>query len=86
MTEQKVVVAKEVPVCQFSWNCHAVKKPKEDDPRWIESQRIAQALAEGDYSDYRDKYANAMHFHAVALKPGWKLKKISRVGGHIFYE
>jgi spore germination cell wall hydrolase CwlJ-like protein len=73
-------------VCQFSWACMNVRTPKSDDPRWLESQRVAQALAEGEYSDYRDKYANAMHFHAVSLHPGWRLKKITRIGGHVFYE
>jgi spore germination cell wall hydrolase CwlJ-like protein len=75
-----------VTVCQFSWACTTVRTPKENDPRWVESMRVAQALAYGEYDDWREKYANAMHFHAVALHPGWKLKKISKVGGHIFYE
>jgi N-acetylmuramoyl-L-alanine amidase len=73
-------------VCQFSWNCMKVKSPKEDDPRWQESQRIAHELAIGGYEKYREKYANAHHFHATYVNPGWKLKKVSRVGGHIFYE
>ena len=74
------------PVCQFSWNCHAVKKPKEDDPRWIESQRVAQELADGGYTYYRVKYQDAKHFHAVYVKPGWKNKRVARVGNHVFYE
>jgi spore germination cell wall hydrolase CwlJ-like protein len=72
-------------VCQFSWNCTKVGKIKEDDPRWKESQRVAQELAQGGYDDYRIKYADAMHFHAVYVNPGWKLKRITRTGGHIFY-
>ena len=76
----------ETPVCQFSWNCHRVKKPKEDDPRWIESQQIAQELANGGFEQYRVKYADAKHFHAVYVKPGWKNKRVARVGNHIFYE
>ena len=76
----------ETPVCQFSWNCHAVKKPKEDDPRWIQSQEIARELADGGFEQYRLKYADAKHFHAVYVKPGWKNKRIARVGNHIFYE
>ena len=72
-------------VCQFSWNCMRVPKIKQDDPRWIESQRIAQELSQGGYQDYRQKYENAYHFHAVYVKPGWKLDRIGRVGNHIFY-
>ena len=74
------------PVCQFSWNCHTVKKPKEDDPRWIESQQVARELADGGFEQYRIKYADAKHFHATHVKPGWKLKRVARVGNHIFYE
>jgi spore germination cell wall hydrolase CwlJ-like protein len=76
----------ETPVCQFSWNCHKVKKPKEDDPRWIESQQVARELADGGFEQYRVKYADAKHFHAVYVKPGWKNKRIAKVGNHIFYE
>ena len=73
-------------VCQFSWNCMNVPKIKESDPRWQESQRVAYELAQGGYEDYREKYANALHFHAKQVKPGWKLKRVNAVGGHIFYE
>ncbi|CAB4125131.1 Cell wall hydrolase, SleB [uncultured Caudovirales phage] len=73
-------------VCQFSWNCMSVPKIKEDDPRWQESQRVALELADGGYEQYREKYANALHFHAKHVKPGWKLKRVNSVGGHIFYE
>lgn len=74
------------PVCQFSWNCHKVKQPREDDPRWIQSQQIARELADGGYEHYRVKYADAKHFHATYVKPGWKLERVSRVGNHVFYK
>ena len=73
-------------VCQFSWNCMNVPKIKENDPRWQESQRVAYKLAQGGYEDYREKYANALHFHAKSVNPGWKLKRVNTVGGHVFYE
>ena len=72
-------------VCQFSWYCMRVPKIKPDDPRWIESQRVAQELAQGGYDQYRSKYGNAYHFHAVYVNPGWRLQRIGRVGNHIFY-
>lgn len=44
--EKKVVVAQQVPVCQFSWVCAGyARKPTADNEQWIESQRIAQELA-----------------------------------------
>ena len=73
-------------VCQFSWTCMSVPKIKENDPRWEESQRVAMELADGGYAHYREKYAKALHFHAKHVAPGWKLKRVNSVGGHIFYE
>lgn len=71
---------------QFSWVRQKVRQPRDSDPRWEEAQRIAVALAEGDYHEYRLKYANAQHFHATYVRPGWKLKKVGRIGNHVFYE
>jgi N-acetylmuramoyl-L-alanine amidase len=73
-------------VYQFSWVGQRVPKIKPEDPRWIESRRIAEELSRGGYKEYQLKYGDAMNFHAVYVKPGWKLPKIGRVGNHIFYE
>jgi spore germination cell wall hydrolase CwlJ-like protein len=73
-------------VCQFSWTCGRVPTPRADDPRWIESQAVAETIARGGYPDLQVKYGQAMHFHAVYVKPGWKLKRIAQTGNHIFYE
>jgi len=84
VVERKTVHTSRV-VCQFSWYCMRVSKIKSDDPAWIESQRVAQELAQGGYEQYRSKYGNAYHFHAVYVNPGWRLQRIGRVGNHIFY-
>jgi len=73
-------------VYQFSWVGQRVPKIKPDDPRWIESRRIAEELSRGGYKEYQLKYGDAMNFHAVYVKPGWRLPRIGRVGNHIFYE
>lgn len=73
-------------VCQFSWTCTRVRTPKENDPRWIESQRIAIELSNGGYPEWREKYANSLHYHAYYVNPRWKLKRVTRTGAHIFYE
>jgi N-acetylmuramoyl-L-alanine amidase len=74
-------------ICQFSWTCTSLKnkRPKETDPEWQESLRIANELAYGGYPEWREKYSNSHHFHATYVNPGWKLKRIARVGRHIFY-
>ena len=73
-------------VYQFSWVGQRNIKIKPDDPRWIESRRVAEELARGGYPEYQTKYSEAMNFHAVYVRPGWRLPKIGRVGNHIFYE
>lgn len=82
-------VTKNVAVCQFSWVCHYVRKPKVDDERWLESQEIARnlLLSQDTYSDYREKYGNALYFHAIHVRPVWAKQKrhVSKVGGHHFY-
>ena len=84
-TETKTTFVQKV-VCQFSWTCGRVPTPRADDPRWIESQAVAETIARGGYPDLQVKYGQAMHFHAVYVKPGWKLKRVAQTGNHIFYE
>ena len=76
-----------VPVCQFSWVCAFVRKPKVTDARWEESQRISRELLAGGYDSYRAKYENALFFHSTGIRPPWAKAKqyIARHGGHIFY-
>lgn len=73
-------------VYQFSWVGQRKIKIRPDDPRWIESKQVAEELARGGYEHWQEKYATAMNFHAIYVRPGWKLKRIGRVGNHIFYE
>ena len=77
----------QVPVCQFSWKCMFVRKPKEADERWAESQRVATALLRGNYADWQDKYSDALYFHAAGVRPPWARQKhyVARIGGHFFY-
>jgi len=73
-------------IYQFSWVGQRNIRIKEDDPRWIESRAVAEELSRGGYEDLQEKYSEAMNFHAVYVNPGWKLKRIGRVGNHIFYK
>lgn len=83
----KHVVMSNVPVCQFSWVCNFVRKPKLSDERWEESQRVAHNLLDGSYVVWREKYTDAKYFHSTGIKPVWAKQKrvVERIGGHIFY-
>ena len=84
-TETKTTLVQKV-VCQFSWTCMRVSTPRADDPRWIESREVAEKIARNGYPELQAKYDEAMHFHAVYVKPGWKLPRIGQTGNHIFYK
>lgn len=87
--ETRTVISKQV-ICQFSWVCQGARTPKGEDKRWVESQQIARSLLSSNdaYSDYRNKYSNALYFHATGIRPVWANTKayIGRIGGHRFYE
>lgn len=72
-------------ICQFSWTCMKLAKPKDSDPLWVESIRIAKNLMLGQYEHWEKKYERAHHFHSTNVNPGWNLRVVARIGRHIFY-
>jgi spore germination cell wall hydrolase CwlJ-like protein len=86
---ERFTVFEKFTVCQFSWRCAGNRVPKTQDERWIESQEIARNLLASDYTyqDLREKYNNALYFHAVGIKPSWSKQKqlVGRIGGHKVY-
>ena len=72
-------------VCQFSWACNRSRQPKKSDPLWEESVRIAKQLLTGKFEFWQTKYENAYSFHSTSVSPRWNLKRVARVGRHIFY-
>lgn len=62
---------------QFSWTRKQSKSTK-----WQESRYLAQKAY-----DNRDILGNfkATHFHNLRVNPRWKLKRLTKIGGHIFY-
>jgi spore germination cell wall hydrolase CwlJ-like protein len=85
--KQKALVVQNVDVCQFSWRCMFVRKPKDSDDRWAASQAVAERLLKGEYSTWQSKYGDALYFHANSIRPAWAKQKqyVNRIGGHMFY-
>lgn len=83
----KTYVTQNAEVCQFSWRCMFVKKPKDTDARWEASREVAERLLKGDYSMWQAKYTGALYFHATSVRPTWTKSKqyMNRIGGHHFY-
>jgi spore germination cell wall hydrolase CwlJ-like protein len=84
---RKSTVAQNVAICQFSWRCMLVHKPKDTDARWEASREVAERLLKGDYSMWQAKYTSALYFHATSVRPVWAKSKshVGRIGGHHFY-
>lgn len=62
---------------QFSWT----KQPQRGT-KWQSARKTAEtAYYNRDIlGDFR-----ATHFHNLRVNPGWKLKRVAKIGGHIFY-
>jgi spore germination cell wall hydrolase CwlJ-like protein len=72
-------------LCQFSWYCQlpsGIRPP--NNASFKESEEVAKkVLLEG----FRlPSLTNALYYHASYISPGWKRKRITQIGQHIFYE
>lgn len=72
-------------VCQFSWYCTKKRATSATGEQWIDSKRVAVYLLSGGYYKYLNKFGNLLYFHSASVSPGWRLKRLARVGGNIYY-
>ena len=72
-------------ICQFSWYCDSKHRNRPvDDEAYEESYRVAKMVF---LEDFRlESIRNALYYHADYVNPNWKLKRIAKIGTHIFYE
>lgn len=71
-------------VCQFSWFCTGVLKPR-DNVAYEQSLETALYVY-ANYESLRDITEGAIYYHADYINPKWKLKKTTKIGRHIFYK
>lgn len=71
--------------CQFSFACEGKSLKVEEPGPWATATRIAEGVFYGTLADAR--LASAINYHAAYVRPFWAptLKKLDRVGLHIFY-
>jgi spore germination cell wall hydrolase CwlJ-like protein len=71
--------------CQFSFACEGKSLRVEEPGPWATATRIAQGVVKGTIAD--PKFASAINYHAAYVRPFWAptLKRLDRVGLHIFY-
>ena len=72
-------------ICQFSWYCDSKHRNRPvNDEAYEESYRVAKMVF---LEDFRlESIRNALYYHADYVDPNWKLKRIAKIGTHIFYE
>ncbi|MDG2004975.1 MAG: cell wall hydrolase [Novosphingobium sp.] len=57
-------------------------KIRKNSTEWHNAQAIAQIADSGSWDS---PVEGALFFHAARVSPGWRLKRLARVGNHIFY-
>lgn len=72
-------------ICQFSWYCDSKHRNRPvDEEAYAESYRVAKMVF---LEDFRlESIDKALYYHADYVNPNWKLKRITKIGAHIFYE
>ena len=77
-----VVHQKTGRTCQFSWTCMRNRSP---DPRVYDTARRLAVNIITNGLDDRLLPRNALFYHADYVNPGWNLRRITKIGDHIFY-
>ena len=71
--------------CQFSFACEGKSLRVEEPASWATATRIAEGVYNGTL--YDANLASAINYHAAYVRPFWAgtLKRLDRIGLHIFY-
>lgn len=72
--------------CQFSFACDGQTKKVTEPKAWAQAQEIAKGVVNG--SLYLAEVGAATHYHANYVYPDWapRLKRLAKIGNHIFYQ
>lgn len=78
-----VVYQRTKRVCQFSWVCEG-KKSVRSAQQYAESKNVAEkVLLYGANDGILSR--NVLFYHADYVNPGWNLRRVAKIGDHIFY-
>jgi len=68
--------------CQFSWTC--MRKYVPNPEQYAEAKHVAEkVLFAGANHGVLGK--NVLFYHADYVNPGWNLRRVTKIGDHIFY-
>jgi spore germination cell wall hydrolase CwlJ-like protein len=78
-----VVYQKTRGTCQFSWVCEGKKRVRSQQ-QYAESRKVAEkVLLSG--ANHGIFGRNVLFYHADYVNPGWNLRRVTKIGDHIFY-
>ncbi len=71
--------------CQFSFACDKIKDSVRDRKRWEIASYVARETTEGRI--WLREVGSSTHYHATYVSPKWarSMKKVGKIGLHIFY-
>ncbi|AYC99820.1 cell wall hydrolase [Neorhizobium sp. NCHU2750] len=71
--------------CQFSFACDNIKDRVRSADHWKTAREVAMAVSAGRI--WLPEVGSATHYHAVYVHPAWAktMKKVGRIGLHVFY-
>ena len=71
--------------CQFSFACDNIKDRIRSEEHWQMAKEVAMAVTAGKI--WLPEVGSATHYHAAYVHPSWArtMKKVGRIGLHIFY-
>ncbi len=71
--------------CQFSFACDRIADKVRDRKRWTIAKYVARETTEGRI--WLKEVGSSTHYHATYVNPKWAraMKKVGRIGLHVFY-
>ncbi len=74
--------------CQFSFACDGRPDRITDRSAWTASQTLASKILNDDRTMFLPDVGAATHYHANYVRPRWAraMKKVDKIGRHIFYK
>jgi spore germination cell wall hydrolase CwlJ-like protein len=71
--------------CQFSFACDNIKDRVNSQHHWKVAREVALAVTAGKI--WLKEVGSSTHYHAIYVRPGWArtMKKVGRIGLHVFY-
>lgn len=72
--------------CQFSFACDGIRDRAKSTEHWKVAEQVALAVTAGRI--WLDDVGSSTHYHATYVHPRWAkaMKKVDRIGRHVFYE